>query len=1107
MNTIAKALGGLLFITSLVWGQGVATSQIDGVVRDSTGLAVSGAEIKATQTATGLVRTAVSGTDGSYVLTNLPIGPYSIEVSKEGFNKYVQSGIVLQVNTNPAIDVVLNVGSVSEQVTVQADAAMVETHSVGVGTVVDNQRVVELPLNGRNPTELVLLAGTATIGTGAAAGQALINPRTYPAISIAVAGGTGIGISYQLDGAYFNDVFNGLNFPLPFPDALQEFKVETSALPAQYGFHSNATVNAVTKAGTNEFHGDAFDFLRNGDLNARDFFAVARDTLKRNQFGGTVGGPIRKDKLFFFAGYQGTIQKSSPPQTVAYVPTAAMLAGNFTAIASPACNGGKQITLPASLGFANNQISPSLLNPAALLISARLPATSSPCGETLFGLLNNQTENLGVARLDYLKSDKHSLFLRGEIPNLYVPTTYDGKNALTDSTNAAYYRGYLFAVGDTYIFGSGLVSSFRVAANRMEITKPADDFATWNDLGVNASALAGESARVTVSGNGFMIGFNSFPNRAIQGPNPNISEDISWVKGSHQFGFGVSYLHTLMTFLSALNSAGSFTFNGSVTGLPLADFLVGNASSWNQGNSNQWYLNQNYLGLYAQDTWKLTSRLTLSYGLRWEPYQPPDSKYGWFAHFDPTLFAQNVHSSVYLNAPAGMIFPGDPQYTVGNSPTGSKYNNWAPRIGLVWDPQGNGRMTVRASYGMFTDRQIFQGYSAFTASPPYGDNITLNNVSLSNPWANYPGGNPLPLALGPNSIFPLAASYRTDPFNFQPTYMNQWNVSIQRQIGSNWLVTANYIGNSTIHLVTAAELNPAVFLGLGPCVINNVSYSTCSTTANTNQRRVLYLENPAQGQYYGAVNQLDDGGTATYEGLLLSTQRRLSRGVSVLANYTWSHCISDVWDPNVGTGNAQSIPGNRRQFRGNCQTGDQRQVLNLSAVAQTPTFSNRTLRLIASEWQISPIMIIKSAQFFSVTTGVDGALTGQPTETPNLVSGVNPYSTSRGCSPAPCLQWLSSAAFSTPAPGTYGNLGLWNLKGPGVFQFDIALTRTFPVWEKKTIQFRAEAFNLPNHLNPAVPTATTNSGAFGQIQGDVSGNSGLSAGDPRIVQLALKFFF
>ena len=736
-----------------------------------------------------------------------------------------------------------------------------------------------------------------------------------------------------------------------------------------------------------------------------------------------------------------------------------------------------------------------------------MPIPNNSCGQTTFGLLSNQNEHLGVARIDYQKSDRHSIFGRAVVADLFVPSTYDGKNALTVSTNAAFYRGYLVALGDTFVFGSGIVSSFRVAANRMVINKPADNFATWNDLGVSASALAGESARITESGNGFLVGFNAFPNRAIQGPNPNLSEDVSWIKGGHQIGFGVSYLHTLMTFLSALNSAGSFTFNGSVTGVPLADFMLGSASAWNQGNANQWYLRENYLGLYLQDAWKITPRLTVNYGIRWEPYQAPYAKYGWVAHFDPALFAQNAHSSVYVKAPAGLTFPGDSLYPSGNAPSNSKYNNWDPRIGLVWDPQGDGRMTVRAAFGMFGDRQIFQGFSAFTASPPYGDNITLANVNLSNPWSAYPGGNPFPLPSGPNATFPLAGGYRTDPFNPRPTYMNQWNVSIQRQLSSNWLVTANYIGNDTVHLVTAAQLNPAVFLGLSPCTINGTNYSVCSTTANTNQRRVLYLQNPSQGQYYAGVNQLDDGGTANYNGLLLSTQRRLSHGVSALANYTWSHCISDVWDPNVGTGNAQSIPGNRRQYRGNCQTGDQRQVFNLSLVAQTPAFSNRTLRLIAGGWQFSPIMKIRSAQFFSVTTGVDGALTGQPTETPNLVSGVSPYVTNRACSPAPCRQWITPAAFSAPTPGTYGNLGLWNMKGPGVFQFDMALSRTFPVWEKKSIQFRAEAFNLPNHLNPAVPLATTNSGAFGQIQGDISGNSGLTAGDPRIIQMAFKFLF
>ena len=1097
--------------SALLWGQAGSTAQVNGVVRDSTGLAVPGAEVKATQTATGISRTATTGTDGAYVLPNLPIGPYLLEVTKEGFSKYAQSGIVLQVDSNRAIDAVLKVGAVSEQVTVEADAAMVETHSSGVGTVVDNQRVVELPLNGRNVTELIFLAGMSTQVTGYSAGMNSV--RNYPTVTVAVAGGNGSGNAFLMDGVIYNDVFTSQNYPLPFPDALQEFKVETSALPAQYGYHAAAVVNAVTKSGTNQFHGDLFDFFRNGDLNARDFFAISRDTLRRNQFGGTVGGPIRKDKLFFFAGYQGTVQKSSPPQTVAYVPTADMLAGNFTALASPACNAGKQITLPSALGFTNNQIAPSMLDPAALKLDARFPSPANPCGQTLFGLLSNQTENLGVARFDYQKSDRHSIFGRLVSTNLIIPTTYNGTNALTLSQATANYRTYLVGLGDTYIFGSGMVSSFRLGVNRMAITRPGDNFATWQQLGVNATSLAGPMVYLNVTGNGFQIGLNSMPTIVAQGPNPNVAEDISLVKGSHQIGFGADYLHSLTNFLSSLNTTGRFTFNGSVTGIPLADFMLGTASAWNQGNQNQWYQRQNYIGLYVQDFWKVTSRLTLSYGLRWEPYQAPYSKYGSYSHFDPALFAQNVHSSVYVNAPAGLIVPGDPQYPAGNSPEESKYNNWAPRAGLVWDPQGNGRMTIRASYGIFNDRQHFQGYSAFTGAPPYGDNITLANVSFSNPWGTYPGGNPFPLPGGKNALFPLFGSYRTDPFDTRPPYTNQWNVSIQRQVGASWLVTANYLGNSMIHLVSDAQLNPATFLGLGPCTINGVNYSTCSTTGNTNQRRVLFLQNQSQGQYYAAIDALDDGGTGTYDGLLLSVQRRLSHGVSVLANYTWSHCISDIYDYSIGTGNAFSLPGNRRIFRGNCQSGDQRQIFNLSVVAQTPKFSNRALRLAASDWQISPIVTLRSAQLFAVTTGVDGALTGQPTETPNLVSGVNPYVSNPGCSPAPCMQWITPNAFAAPVPGTYGNLGLFNIRGPGVVQFDMTLTRTFPVSEKTNIQFRVEAFNLPNHLNPAVPgstpgTVTTNSANFGQILSDISGTNGLSAaGDPRIVQLALKYVF
>jgi len=310
--TLAKAILLISVSCTALWGQ--ATSQITGVVRDSSGLAVPGAEVKVTQTSTGLVRTFTSSADGGYLFTNLPIGPYTLEVAKEGFSKYVQSGIVLQVDTNPTLDAILKVGSVTEQIVVEANAALVETHSTGVGTVVDNQRVVELPLNGRNPIELIAISGMANAGTG---GGALNSIRNYPTIAVSVAGGQGDGNSYLLDGANHNDVMNNLNLPLPFPDALQEFKVETSALPAQYGMHSGAAINAVTKSGGNQFHGDVFEFVRNGDFNARNAFASSRDTLKRNQWGGTLGGPVLKNKLFFFAGYQRTSQRSDPPQSFA----------------------------------------------------------------------------------------------------------------------------------------------------------------------------------------------------------------------------------------------------------------------------------------------------------------------------------------------------------------------------------------------------------------------------------------------------------------------------------------------------------------------------------------------------------------------------------------------------------------------------------------------------------------------------------------------------------------------------------------------------------------------------------------------------------------------
>src|ERR1700728_4218642 len=323
MNSFVKTTFCFALACTAVWAQ---TSQINGTVKDPSGSAIPGATVKATQTATGQVRTGVSGADGNYTLPNLPTGPYQIEVTKEGFSKSNQTGIVLQVDSNQTVDVAMAVGAVNEQVTVEASAASVETRSTAIGTVATNQEVSEMPLNGRDPHELIFLAGMATF-PGAGSYNTI---RNYPTVAVSVAGGHGGGVAYLLDGILWQDPYNSLSLPLPFPDALQEFKLETSAAPAQYGYHATATVNAVTKSGTNEYHGDLFEFLRNGDLNARDAFAPTRDTLKRNQFGGVIGGPVLprfKNKLFFFGGVQRTSLRSDGTSNVALEPTAAAIGG------------------------------------------------------------------------------------------------------------------------------------------------------------------------------------------------------------------------------------------------------------------------------------------------------------------------------------------------------------------------------------------------------------------------------------------------------------------------------------------------------------------------------------------------------------------------------------------------------------------------------------------------------------------------------------------------------------------------------------------------------------------------------------------------------------
>jgi hypothetical protein len=1052
--------------------QAVAGSQVSGTVRDSSGGALPGVEVTITKTDTGAVRTVFTAEDGSYVIPNLPIGPYQLKAVLAGFSTYVQDGIVLQVSSNPQINVTLGISSISEQVTVTANASMVETHSTGIGQVVDNQRVVELPLNGRQATELIFLAGLAT---SAPAGDLNTN-KNYPTVTISVAGGQANGMTYIMDGGTHNDPFNNLNLPTPFPDALQEFKVETSALPARYGHHAASAVNIVTKSGTNSLNGSGFAFTRNYRFNARNAFALERDSLKRNQFGGVIGGPILTNKVFFFGGYQGKVERSNPSTTISYVPTAAMLQGDFTTFASPACNGGRQVTLGA--GFVNNQIDPARLSNIALNFARYLPTDSAdPCGRVQYGIPNNNTEHQSIGKVDYTISNRQSILARYLYAVYENPATFDGRNVLTLSRTGQKNQAHSMVTGHNLVLSASLVNALRVTYNKTINDRPLPEYFTATDLGSRVYSPLPGYVGVSVTGNGFAVGAGGTNPGYFNSDSFQIANDVDFVRGDHQISFGGNWIHTKIETLNNRPTNGAFTFNGQGAGLSLADFMLGIVSGgFLQGNPVYDYDNHDYVGAYVQDDWRIRNNLSLNLGVRWEPFVPLRNTFGWVSHFDRSRFDRGLKSQVYPQAPAGLIFPGDEGYP-GKATTHGKLAMFAPRIGAIWTP-GDGNTSIRAAWGVFYDAPHLFFNTRFANNPPWGAQITIPNPAggWADPYLNYPGGNPFP-ALNTNwqtAAFPAFGVYVNSPIEMEPTALQQWNVSAQRQFGE-WLIAASYLGNHSSHLWRATELNPAVF---GPG----------ATTGNTNQRRLLIRQNPVEGQYYGTIGHVDDTGRANYHGMLLSVQRRLRNGLSVLSNWTLSKCMSDPATTEI-TGPTITDPNNPDLDYSYCAS-DRRHVLNVSVVARTPEFGNAAMNAIFGDWQISPLVRWQSGNRSSVTTGVDNALTGMGGQRAVQILD-DPYGDGGPDN------YLNRAAFTSPAAGTYSDLRPFSIVNPSRLQNDVALTRSFRVGTN-TLQFRWEVFNVINHVNYNAPVTALNSGNFGRI---------LSAGDPRIMQFALKVDF
>ncbi len=1233
-----RSAGGVLFLflvaSIATFAQVISTAQIRGTVQDPSGAAIAGATVTITQTSTGAVRTTTTAADGTYSLPDLPVGTYRLEVTQTGFTKYVQSGIVLQVGAAPTVNVTLQVGAVTQEVQVSAQAAMVQTQSEGVGEVTPPQQVQDLPLNGRQVTDLLSLAG--------AVGQGRAFRSSYPSSTdISIAGSTQGGVAYWLDGGTDNDPLSNQNLPLPFPDTIEEFKVETSSLPAQYGTHPGGSVNVVTKSGTNSFHGDAFEYLRNDIFDSRNTaFAAAspydyptlppaqaeaaalaaspRDNLKRNQFGGTLGGPILKDKLFFFAGWQDTIQRSTVPEETS-LPTEAMMEGDFQPCVGTGGPGGVNLTGPFGNGSTAldgvtgpNATNPANYSPVILALMSHLPvaAGGGPVGSpTACGLYSYQSpvdfdENQGLARIDYHSSSKNTFFGR------YFVTNWDqqpGTNNMSDLLIAAIdgqsNRVQSLTLGDTYLISNNWVNSVHATADRSRNLTVENSNLDLNDL---FTAAGIPSSQINIYQLGapkfptFMADFN--PTGGFYGYTPStpsiqpydtleFSDDVSWIRGAHQVSFGVDFINLRAFATNYLNSQGSFAFDGSETGCSppacgaggLSDFLVGEteaSSGFTQAAPVPSLQHQNVFALYVQDAWKATRKLTVTAGLRWDPF---------FGHTEPggidvvNVSLQNiindVHSVKYPTAPAGYLFPGDPDGPQGNKLTPNALDKWSPRIGLAWDPRGDGRMAVRAGFGIFYDFPNFS-YDQFGFEQPFGGSVSIPGYAcasfpcssdLINPWAQFSftdqqgvthnGTDPFPNYVGQG---PAKSAYLPDALVFsyptnsvKPTYVMQYNLSVEKQVGRDWLLTVSYIGNQQRHLWGNNEANPglqgpcgASFAGLGPypngyplpagvtCSAPGAGGNTiagpCPAAAppfvcngfgapfSLNSNRLFYHYNFGSPVYmgslcgnpfapnascYGETLLLDEGGTGNYNGLLLSAQHQFGHHFTSTTNYTWSHCISDNYTTTLGLFlYTEEVPYDRHADRGNCPDADTHNIFNESLVAETPQFSGHLTEMLLGHWGFSTSIIAQSGTDFSPENILDFTGSGNGfSQRPDLVPGADPY-----CQPIGRTCFLNPKSFAAPTPYTFSNLPNMSLFGPGSIIVNTGLWRDFKITEGSQIEFKWEVFNLPNHANLYGPQAVFVAPTYGQPT--PASTAGLGAlnqtiNDPRTMQFSLKYSF
>jgi hypothetical protein len=1085
----------------------VSTGQISGRVTDSTGAVLPGVVVTATQTQTRLVRTTVTNEQGVYTLPNLPVGPYEVEATLQGFTTFRQANVVIQVNANLVIDPLLRVGDLAESVTVEArpSEVQVETRRMGVGTVIDEERILELPLNAREVTDLITLSGAAvTVPPSATA-------TMVTGVNISVAGGARFGVQYLLDGAMSNNRFDGSNMPLPFPDALQEFRVSTSAQEAAVGRSSGASVNAVVKSGTNAYHGSLFWFLRDTRFNARPAHASTKPELQRNQPGGSFGGPLIPNRLFFFTAYQSTVLEQTLSDTLSIVPTAAMLGGDWSAFNS--CHNPNWTDADFTDGF----VSPTRYSPAALQLAARLPVPENECGELRWGDRLDRHDKQIVTRIDLQHSPAHSFFGRYMATLHDQPVTFNEGNLLSATAAGSGFndKAHSLVIGNNWVMNATTVGATRFAYNGIRARKQGARFFSPEDAGIAQWTSVPGHFPLAVQGN-FGFGFGPLALRTVDQNQYQVGHDLTLVRGAHQFSVGGTWAYDDVVSLAHSRGVGGITITAANTGNAMGDFLLGRVFEMRQSMPSTLSPAQHYAGAYAQDTWRMTPRVTLNYGIRWEPFFPmawKENEYGGIRvyRFDADAFKAGQRSIVFPNAPAGFLYPsqnadgsGVADFE-GQAGVRTRLNKWAPRVGVGWDPAGDGRTAVRASYGIANDVVALEGLLNSNNVSPWAADIIHRGGTLDNPWQGLSGGNPFPFDWRTTPLFlPGSVFMPFDP-DLDTPYVHSWNLTLEREIAGLWRVSASYLGSQSERLWNTTAVNgalvltpqshPGLFTGPNTCVLEGQAFTPCNQAGNINQRRELRLwaaqNRPdllADAALFSNLDEFRADSSANYHGLLTAA-RGVLPGLNVDVNYTLSRCMSDRVAPGIPNPNQTFHRGRDRSY---CQS-DRRHILNLTAVTETPDFDHRVWNAVASDWRIAAIYRASSGQPLTITAGTDRALTGLAGQTANQILDdvYQDRSTALGS------QYLNRDAFAIPALGTYGDMDFFSVRGVATWNLDLALSRIFDVGPQR-FEFRAEAFNVVNAVRPTNPATALTSPLFGRIT---------TAEDPRIMQLAVKYVF